>query len=202
MTDPVSVVFLVDDDPPVRRAIQRLVESVGLQVENFDSAQEFLQAKRPDVPGCLVLDIRLSGVSGLDFQQQLVEAKIHIPVIFITAQGDIPMRVEALKAGAVEFLTMPFRDQDLLDSIRSALAKDRARRQLEAEITELRARFELLTPGEREVLTMVVSGMVNRQIAAEIGADENTVQGSSQSRGEEDAGTISRRPDEIETKAL
>jgi RNA polymerase sigma factor (sigma-70 family) len=175
MTEPVAAVFVVDDDPSVRRAIKRLIESVGLQVGLFRSAQEFLQAKRPDVPSCLVLDIRLRGISGLDFQQQLVEAKIYIPVIFITGRGDIPMTVRAMKAGAVEFLTKPFRDQDLLDAIQIALENDRARREREAEIAVLQARFQSLTPREREVVAMVVAGMLNKQIAAEIGTSENTV---------------------------
>jgi RNA polymerase sigma factor (sigma-70 family) len=175
MTEPAAAVFVVDDDPLVRRAIKRLVESVGLQVENFGSAEEFLQAKRPDVPSCLVLDIRLRGVSGLDFQQQLVEAKIYVPVIFITAHGDIPMTVRAMKAGAVEFLTKPFREQDLLDAIQIALERDRARREREAEIAVLHERFESLTQREREVVAMVVAGLLNKQIAAEIGTAENTV---------------------------
>src|SRR2546428_14091354 len=128
MTEPTPIVFVVDDDPSVRRAIKRLIGSVGLQVELFGSAQEFLQAKRPDVPSCLVLDIRLPGKSGLDFQRQLAEANIHIPIIFITAHGDIPMSVRAMKAGAVEFLTKPFRDQDLLDAIQQALQRDNTRR--------------------------------------------------------------------------
>jgi RNA polymerase sigma factor (sigma-70 family) len=175
MTEPAAAVFVVDDDPLVRRAIKGLVESVGLQVENFGSAEEFLQAKRPDVPSCLVLDIRLRGVSGLDFQQQLVEAKIYVPVIFITAHGDIPMTVRAMKAGAVEFLTKPFREQDLLDAIQIGLERDRARREREAEIAVLHERFESLTQREREVVAMVVAGMLNKQIAAEIGTAENTV---------------------------
>ena len=175
MTEPAAAVFVVDDDPLVRRAIKRLVESVGFQVENFGSAEEFLQAKRPDVPSCLVLDIRLRGVSGLDFQQQLVEAKIYVPVIFITAHGDIPMTVRAMKAGAVEFLTKPFREQDLLDAIQIALERDRARREREAEIAVLHERFESLTQREREVVAMVVAGLLNKQIAAEIGTAENTV---------------------------
>jgi FixJ family two-component response regulator len=137
MIELASVVFVVDDDPSVRRAIKRLVESVGLHVEIFGSAQEFLQAKRPDVPSCLILDIRLRGASGLDFQRQLVEAGIYVPVIFITAHGDIPMSVQAMKAGAVEFLPKPFRDQDLLDAIQVALKRDRARREREAEIAML-----------------------------------------------------------------
>ena len=175
MTEPVSAVFVVDDDPSVRHAIKRLVESIGLQVELFASGPEFLQAKRPDVPSCLVLDTRLRGVSGLDFQQQLLEANIPVPIIFITSHGDIPMTVRAMKAGAVEFLSKPFRDQDLLDAIHIALEKDRARREQEAEIAVLRERFESLTPREREVIAMVVAGRLNKQIAAEIGTAENTV---------------------------
>jgi FixJ family two-component response regulator len=175
MTDAAPVVFVVDDDPSVRRAIKRLVESVGVQVELFGSAQEFLQRGRSDAPSCLVLDIRLPGKSGLDFQRELAEANIPIPIIFITAHGDIPMTVRAMKAGAVEFLTKPFRDQDLLDAIQLALERDRARRRREAEIVVLRERFESLTLRERKVLSMVVSGMLNKQIAAEIGTAENTV---------------------------
>ncbi len=169
------MVFVVDDDPSVRRAIQRLVESVGLQVELFGSAQQFLQAERPQVPSCLVLDIRLPGISGLDFQRELAERNIPIPAIFITAHGDISMTVRAMKAGAVEFLTKPFRDRDLLDAIQIALKKDQARRHREADIAVLRERFELLTLREREVVAMVVSGMLNKQIAAELGTAENTV---------------------------
>src|SRR5438128_8902382 len=175
MTEPAPTVFVVDDDPSVRRAIKRLVGSVGLEVELFESAQEFLRSKRADAPSCLVLDIRLPGISGLDFQRELAQANIHIPIIFITAHGDIPMTVRAMKAGAVEFLTKPFRDQDLLDAIQIALERDRARRQQEAEIATLRERFESLTPREREVLPLVVSGMLNKQIAAEIGTSEATV---------------------------
>ena len=169
------MVFVVDDDPSVRRAIKRLVESMGLQVEMFGSGQEFLQANRPDVPSCLVLDIRLPGISGLDFQQELAKANVHIPIIFVTAHGDVPMTVRAMKAGAVEFLTKPFRDQDLLDAIQLGLEKDRVRRQREAEIAVLQERFESLTHREREVITLVVAGKLNKQIAAEIGTAENTV---------------------------
>jgi RNA polymerase sigma factor (sigma-70 family) len=175
MTEPQSIVFVVDDDASVREALKRLLRSVGLQVELFGSAQEFLQGKRPDVPSCLVLDIRLPGISGLDFQSKLAEANISIPIIFITGHGDIPMSVRAMKAGAVEFLTKPFRDQDLLDAIQTALERDRDRRQLEAEIATLRERFGWLTPREREVLPLVVSGLLNKQIAAEIGISETTV---------------------------
>src|SRR5438309_1882275 len=175
MSNVAPVVFVVDDDPSVRRAIQRLVESVGLQVELFGSAQEFLRSERPDAPSCLVLDIRLPGISGLDFQRQLAEANIHIPIIFITAHGDIPMTVRAMKAGAVEFLPKPFRDQDLLDAIQVALDRDRARLDSENIIATLRAKFETLTPREQEVMAYVVRGLLNKQVAAEIGITENTV---------------------------
>jgi len=175
MSDAAPVVFVVDDDPSVRRAIKRLIESVGLQVELFGSTQEFLQVRRLDAPSCLVLDIRLRGKSGLDFQRELAEANIQIPIIFITAHGDIPMTVRAMKAGAVEFLTKPFRDQDLLDAVQLALERDRAKRQQQAEIAWLRERLESLTPREREVLPLVVSGLLNKQIAAEIGTSETTV---------------------------
>jgi len=175
MSEAVPVVFVVDDDPSVRRAIKRLVESVGLRVELFGSAQEFLGRERPDSPNCLVLDIRLPGVSGLDFQRELADAGIHIPIIFITAHGDIPMTVRAMKAGAVEFLTKPFRDQDLLDAIQQGLERDRTRRAQQAEVAILRERFDSLTPGERKVLPLVVSGRPNKQIAAEIGTSEATV---------------------------
>ena len=175
MIDQDSIVFVVDDDPSVRRAIKRLVGSVGLHVEMFGSATEFMNSTRPDVVSCLVLDIRLPGISGLDFQRQLAEAKARIPIIFISAHGDVPMTVRAMKAGAIEFLTKPFRDQDLLDAVQVALERDRARRQREAEIATLRERFESLSPREREVVTMVVSGMLNKQTAAEIGTTENTV---------------------------
>jgi len=170
-----SMVFVVDDDAEVRKAIASLIRSVGLQVQLFGSAQDFLRAKQPEVPGCLILDIRLPGISGLDFQRKLAEANNTIPIIFITGHGDIPMSVRAMKAGAVEFLTKPFRDQDLLDAIQHALERDRARRQREAEIATLRERFEWLTPREREVLPLVVSGLPNKQIAAEIGTSETTV---------------------------
>jgi RNA polymerase sigma factor (sigma-70 family) len=175
MSQPESIVFVVDDDPSVRSAIKRLIGCVGLQVELFASAQEFLARKLPNVPSCLVLDIRLPGISGLNLQHQLAKANIQIPIIFITAHGDIPMTVRAMKAGALEFLTKPFRDQDLLDAIQLALERDRGRRQQEAELTVLRERFESLSPREREVVAMVVSGMLNKQIAAQIGTAENTV---------------------------
>jgi RNA polymerase sigma factor (sigma-70 family) len=175
MNETAAMVFVVDDDPSVRRAIKRLVGSVGLRVELFESAQEFRQAKRPNVPSCLILDVRLRGVSGLDFQQELAKDNIHIPIIFLTAIGDIPMSVRAMKAGAVEFLTKPPRDQDLLDAIQVALERDRARRQQEAEIAVLQERSKSLTSREHEVVNMVVRGMLNKQIADKIGITENTV---------------------------
>ena len=175
MNERSPTVFVVDDDPSVRRSIKRLIGSVSLQVELFGSAREFLLSKRPDAPGCLVLDIRLPGISGLDFQRELAEADIHIPIIFITAHGDIPMTVRAMKAGAVEFLTKPFREQDLLDAIQVALERDRARQQSEAEIATLRDRFESLTRREREVLPWVVSGLLSKQIADAIGTSEASV---------------------------
>src|SRR6202049_3268994 len=175
MTEAPPIVFVVDDDPPVRRAIKRLVGSEGLQVELFGSAQEFLQGWRPDAPSCLVLDIKLPGITGLDFQHQLAAADIRIPIIFITGHGDIPMTVRAMKAGVVEFLTKPFREQDLLDAIQVALERDRARRQEESEIAVLQERFDSLTPREQEILPLVVSGRLNKQIAAELGTSEITI---------------------------
>jgi len=175
MTEPAAIVFVVDDDPSVRRAIKRLVESVGLHVELYGSASEFMANTHPEVASCLVLDIRLPGISGLDFQRELAEANLRIPIIFITGHGDIPMSVRAMKAGAVEFLTKPFRDQDLLDAIQVALERDRVRRRHQAETEVLRERLESLTPREREVLPLVVSGLLNKQVAAEIGTTEATV---------------------------
>jgi RNA polymerase sigma factor (sigma-70 family) len=175
MTYQHSIVFVVDDDDSLREALKRLIRSIGLQVEVFASAEEFLRRKQLDVPGCLILDIRLRGISGLDFQRKLAEANIPIPIIFITGHGDIPMSVRAMKAGAVEFLTKPFRDQDLLDAIQVGLERDQARRQREAEIAILQERFEGLTPREREVLPLVASGLPNKQVAAEIGTSETTV---------------------------
>ena len=175
MSEPAPIVFVVDDEPSVRRAIKRLIESEGLQVELFGSAQEFLQGRRPDAPSCLVLDIKLPGISGLDFQRQLSDCGIRIPIIFITGHGDIPMTVRAMKAGAVEFLTKPFRDQNLLDAIQVALERDRTRRHDESEIAVLKERFDSLTPREREILPLVVSGRPNKQIAAELGTSEITV---------------------------
>lgn len=170
-----AVVFVVDDDPSVRSTLKFLLNSVGLPVESFDSAEDFLHKKLPDAPSCLVLDVRLPGLSGLDFQRELAARNIRIPIVFLTGHGDIPMTVRAMKEGAVEFLTKPFRDQDLLDAIRIALDRDRAMRKVEEEMTELRKRFESLTPREREVISMVVSGMLNKQVAVQLGTAENTV---------------------------
>jgi FixJ family two-component response regulator len=169
------IVFVVDDDPTLRRVIKRLLESVGLRVELFGSAEEFRRSERPNAASCLVLDIRLPGISGLDFQRELAETKVQIPIIFITAHGDIAMAVRAMKSGAVEFLTKPFRHQDLLDAIQQALGRDRTRRAREAEIAALLHRFQSLTSGERKVLPLVVSGRPNKQIAGEIGTSEATV---------------------------
>jgi FixJ family two-component response regulator len=175
MTEPESIVFVVDDNAAIRSALASLIRSVGLQVESFASAQELLQAKRPKSPSCLILDIRLKGISGLDFQCKLAEANDPIPIIFISGHADIQMSVRAMKAGAVEFLTKPWRDQDLLDAIHLGLERDRKRYQQEAELATLRERFEWLTPRERQVLPLVVSGLLNKQIAAEIGTSETTV---------------------------
>ena len=170
------VVFVVDDDASVRSSLKFLLSTVGLQAETFDSADAFLHKKRVDVvPSCLVLDVRLPGLSGLDFQRELATRNICIPIVFLTGHGDIPMSVRAMKAGAVEFLTKPFRDQDLLDAVRVALDRDRARREHEKEITDIRGRFDSLTSREQEVVSMVVAGMLNKQIAAELGTAESTV---------------------------
>lgn len=175
MTDAESVVFVIDDDAAVRESLETLVRSVGLKVKTFRSPAEFLRMQPPPVPSCLVLDVRLPGISGLDFQRQLADAKVHIPVIFITGHGDIAMSVRAMKAGAMEFLTKPFRDQDLLDAIQVGLEKDRVRREREAEILILKERFESLTPREQEVFPWIVAGKLNKQIAAELGTSEATV---------------------------
>src|SRR6202163_70381 len=170
-----TMVFVVDDDPSVRDAIGRLLGTVGLRVKGFGSAREFLRGDLPEVPSCLVLDVRLPGISGIDFQRELSKANIRIPIIFITAHGDVPMSVKAMKAGAVEFLIKPFHDQDLLDAVQMALEKDRLRRLTESEIADLQRRLRGLAPREREVLPLVISGRLNKQIAAEINASEATV---------------------------
>jgi FixJ family two-component response regulator len=176
MTEPDNrVVFVVDDDASFRESLKDLIGSVGLRVEAFASAQEFLRSKRPDVPSCLVLDVRLKGLSGLDLQKRLVEGGVDIPIIFITGHGDIPMTVQAMKAGAVEFLTKPFRDQDLLDAIQKSLERDRKGREQRAEIAELRRRFDSLTPREREVMALVAAGLLNKQVAGELGTSEASV---------------------------
>jgi FixJ family two-component response regulator len=170
-----AMVFVVDDDAPMRESLKNLIRSVGLRVEAFASAQEFLRSTRPDVPGCLVLDVRLPGLSGLDLQKHMAEVDRDIPIIFITGHGDIPMTVQAMKAGAVEFLSKPFRDQDLLDAIQQALARDRKAREQRAKIEELRRRYRSLTPREREVMPLVVAGLLNKQIAGELGTSEASV---------------------------
>jgi RNA polymerase sigma factor (sigma-70 family) len=170
-----SIVFVVDDDPSVRSSIKFLLSTVGLQVESFDSADTLLHKKLPDVPSCLVLDVRLRGLSGIDVQRTLAARNIQIPIIFLTGHGDIPMSVRAMKAGAVEFLTKPFRDQDLLDAVRVALEQDRARREKEVEVSDLQRRFDSLTAREQQVIAMLVSGMLNKQIANELGTAESTV---------------------------
>ncbi|MDT4965350.1 MAG: hypothetical protein QOJ64_87 [Acidobacteriota bacterium] len=170
-----STVFVVDDDGAVRAAIQGLLKSVGLHSESFGTAQDFLTSERSDGPSCLVLDIRLPGINGLDFQRQLADAGVQIPIIFITGHGDIPMTVRAMKSGAVEFLTKPFRDQDLLDAIHQALDRDRVTRQHESELAEVRERYASLTPREREVMRLVVSGRLNKQVAFDLGTSEITV---------------------------
>ena len=170
-----SIVFVVDDDAPVREALKRLFRSAGLQAQTFGTTTEFLNARLPDVASCLVLDVRLPGTSGLDFQSELAKAKIQVPIIFITGHGDIPMSVKAMKAGAVEFLTKPFRDQELLDAIGIALNLDRTRRENEKAVSSLRALFESLTPREREVMTLVTAGLMNKQIAAKLDVSEVTV---------------------------
>jgi FixJ family two-component response regulator len=170
-----SIVFVVDDDPSVRASIQGLLKSASLRSISFAAAEEFLHYKRPDGPSCLVLDVSLPGVSGLDFQRQLGEAGVQIPIIFITGHGDIPMTVKAMKSGAVEFLTKPFDDQQLLDSVHQALERDRDARQKQGNLAELRKRYDALTAREREVMGLVVSGMLNKQIAADLGTSEITV---------------------------
>jgi FixJ family two-component response regulator len=175
MSKPESIVYVVDDDESVREAIQSLIRSVGLHVEAFASAQDFLRSKRPDVPGCLVLDIRLPGFSGLQLQRKLADADIRIPIVFMTGHGDIPMTVKAMKAGAVEFLTKPFRDQDLLDAIQQSIETDRSARRERSLTDDLHERYKSLTPREREVTRLVVSGLLNKQIAGELGTSEITV---------------------------
>jgi RNA polymerase sigma factor (sigma-70 family) len=169
------IVFVVDDDPSIRSSLKFLLSTVGLRVESFDSADAFLHKKPPDAPSCLVLDVRLPGLSGLDFQRELAAKNIRIPIVFLTGHGDIPMSVRAMKAGAVEFLTKPFRDQDLLDAVRIGLERDRARREQDKDVLILQQRFDSLTSREQEVISLVVSGMLNKQIADQLGTAESTV---------------------------
>jgi FixJ family two-component response regulator len=175
MSDTRPVVFVVDDDLSVREGLSSLLRSVGLRVELFASAAEFLSASLPAVPSCLVLDVRLPGLSGLDFQAELAKSNIRIPIVFMTGHGDIPMTVKAMKAGAVEFLTKPFRDQDMLDAVQLALARDRSQRESETMASDLRSRFDGLTQREREVMALVTAGLMNKQVAAEFGVSEITV---------------------------
>jgi FixJ family two-component response regulator len=175
MGDDTAIVFVVDDDAGVRDATRSLLASIGLEVRTFESASEFLATKRPGVPACLVLDVRLPGLSGLDLQRELVQSRASIPIIFITGHGDIPMSVQAMKGGAVEFLTKPFRDQQLLDAVQHAIARDRVEGKQRAEVAEVRQRYESLTPREREVMARVAAGRLNKQIAFELGMAEITV---------------------------
>jgi FixJ family two-component response regulator len=175
MSEEQPVVFVIDDAPSVRAALAGLLRSVGLEVRPFGSTQKFLQSERPDAPGCLVLDVRLPGRSGLDFQRELGELSIQLPIVFITGHGDIPMSVRAMKAGAIEFLTKPFHDQELLDAIHLGIERDRARRRDAAAVAELRQRFDSLTPREREIMALVAAGRLNKQIAADLGVSEMTV---------------------------
>ena len=175
MTGGAPVVFVIDDDPSVRSSLKFLLSTVGLQAESFDSADSFLHKNPPDGPSCLVLDVRMPGLSGLDFQRELAGRNIRIPIVFLTGHGDIPMTVRAMKAGAVEFLTKPFRDQDLLDAVRIALDRDRARREQEREVADLQRRYDSLTSREQQVISMLVSGMLNKQIAGQLGTAESTV---------------------------
>jgi FixJ family two-component response regulator len=172
---PVGTVFIIDDDADVRESVQDLLESVGLRSESFGTAEEFLEREPTDGPSCLVLDVRLPGVNGLEFQRRLADVGVQIPIIFITGHGDIPMTVKAMKSGAVEFLTKPFQDRELLDAIHQALGRDRVMRQQQSDLAELRERYQSLTAREHEVMALVVSGMLNKQIAAELGTSEVTV---------------------------
>ena len=170
-----TIVFIVDDDPSFRRSIEMLIGSAGINTQGFSSAEEFLRSRRPDIPACLVLDVRLPQSSGLDLQQELAKAGVQIPIIFITGHGDIPMTVQAMKAGATEFLTKPFREQDLVDAIHKAINFDRAARLQRAKLEDLHGRYQSLTPREREVMAHVVTGMLNKQVAEELGTTEKTI---------------------------
>ncbi len=175
MSESGPIVFVVDDEPSVCASVKRLVRSVGIEVQTYSSAQEFLSGKRPDVPGCLVLDVRLPDLSGLDLQQELAKANITLPIIFVTGHGDIPMSVRAMKAGAVEFLTKPFREQDLLEAIQHGIQQHRTLREQRAEIFDLQSRYESLTLREREVFPLVAGGLLNKQVASQLGASEKTI---------------------------
>jgi FixJ family two-component response regulator len=175
MSDAKAIVFVVDDDPAVCVSMKRLIRSLGLDVQTFISAQEFLHAEHPDAPGCLVLDVRMPDLSGLDLQQELAKGNIDLPIIFVTGHADVPMSVRAMKAGAIEFLTKPFREQDLLEAIQHGIGRHRAAREQRAEIVELQQRRDSLTPREREVLALVVNGLLNKQIAGDLGASEKTI---------------------------
>lgn len=175
MSESGPIVFVVDDEPTVCASVKRLVRSVGIDVQTYSSAQEFLRGKRPDVPGCLVLDVRLPDLSGLDLQQELAKANITLPIIFVTGHGDIPMSVRAMKAGAVEFLTKPFREQDLLEAIQHGIQQHRTLREQRAEIFDLQCRYESLTLREREVFPLVAGGLLNKQVASQLGASEKTI---------------------------
>ena len=175
MTDPDPIVFVVDDDLSVRRSTERLIRSAGLKVQTFTSAKEFLKHPRIEGPACLVLDVRMPGLSGMDLQRELTQAGIHIPIIFITGHGDIPMSVRAMKAGAVEFLTKPFRSRSLLDAVRAAIERDRSAHKERSETGELHQRYEQLTPREREVMALVATGLLNKQVAGELATTERTI---------------------------
>ena len=172
---PQKIVFVIDDDASLRDSLSSLLRSIGLHVELFDSAAQFLKSKPPDVPSCLDLDVRLPGLSGLDFQAELIKSGVHVPIIFITGHGDIPMSVRAMKAGAIEFLTKPLREQDLLDAVQAGLDRDQARRESDKTVTEIRSKYDSLTAREQEVIGYVASGLMNKQIAGEIGISEITV---------------------------
>ncbi len=175
MIEPDAVVFVVDDDPSVRRSTERLLRSAGFKVQTFGSAREFLDSHRSEGPGCLVLDVRMPGLSGMDLQRELAQSGIHIPIIFITAHGDIPMSVRAMKAGAAEFLTKPFRGRSLLDAVRAAIERDCSAHKARSETAELHDRYEQLTPREREVMPLITSGMLNKQVAGELATTERTI---------------------------
>src|SRR5438309_3320220 len=175
MNGPVPLVSVVDDEPAVRESISKLLRSAGLDVETFHSAEDFLRSQRPDAPGCIVLDVRLPDLSGLDLQQELAKANVDLPVIFVTGHADVPMTVRAMKAGAVEFLTKPFREQDLLEAVQRAISRHRQTREQHASMRVLQSRYDLLTPREREVYPLVASGLLNKQVAAELNASEKTI---------------------------